>query len=109
MHHSVAHLTGGKVGRIASVLLSRDSFFHVAFARERHPCYCWNQHGNKEQVMTEQELMILICGSIVAAVGLFASYMDSRQKELERREGGECCECCGRPKHQEDLGGQFTH
>jgi hypothetical protein len=51
--------------------------------------------------MTEQELMILICGGIVAAVGLFASYMDSRQKELERREGGERCECCAHPKRQE--------
>jgi hypothetical protein len=36
--------------------------------------------------MTEQELMIVLCGSIVAAVGLFASYMDFRQKERESRE-----------------------
>jgi hypothetical protein len=58
--------------------------------------------------MTEQEAMILIFGGLIGAFGLFASYMDSRQKERERLEGGERCECCGQRKRREDVGGQVT-
>jgi hypothetical protein len=36
--------------------------------------------------MTEQEFMIVIYGGLIAAFGIFASYMDYRQKERESRE-----------------------
>jgi hypothetical protein len=35
--------------------------------------------------MNEQLLMVVVFGSIVAGLGLFASYMEYRQKEQERR------------------------
>jgi hypothetical protein len=36
--------------------------------------------------MNEQLLMVVVFGSILAGLGLFASYMEYRQKEQERRE-----------------------